>query len=61
MKPLVYLGVFLAITPLSVMLFMPEYLKISMGIQAIGLLILAVVLLKKFFIDKRKSEASCSL
>jgi hypothetical protein len=58
MKALVYLGVFLAITPLSVMLFMPEYLKISMGIQAVGLFILTGVLLKNFFIDKRKSQNS---
>ena len=58
MKALVYLGVFMAITPLSVMLFMPEYLKISMGIQAVGLFILAGVLLKKFLINKRKSQNS---
>jgi hypothetical protein len=58
MKALIYLGVFLAITPLSVMLFIPNYLKFSFGIQAIGLIILSGVLLKKFFIDKRKSQNS---
>jgi hypothetical protein len=58
MKALIYLGVFLAITPLSVMFFIPEYFKISIGIQAIGLFILAGVLLKKFFIDKGKSQNS---
>jgi hypothetical protein len=53
MKALIYLGVFLVITPLSVMLFIPDYLKFSFGIQAIGLIILSGVLLKRFAVNKK--------
>jgi len=53
MKALIYLGVFLAITPLSVMLFIPDYLKFCFGIQAIGLIILSGVLLKRFAVNKK--------
>ena len=56
MKALIYLGVFLAITPLSVIFFIPEYLKFSFGIEAIGLIILSGVLFKKFMINKKNSK-----
>jgi hypothetical protein len=54
MKALIYIGVFLAVTPVSVMIFIPEYLKFSFGIQAIGLIILSGVLLKRFIDNKKK-------
>lgn len=56
MKTLIYLGVFLAITPISVMIFIPEYLKPSFGIQALGLIILSGVMLRKFITNKNESK-----
>jgi hypothetical protein len=35
------------------MLFIPDYLKFSFGIQAIGLIILSGVLLKRFAVNKK--------
>jgi hypothetical protein len=37
-------------------IFIPEYLKFSFGIEAIGLIILSGVLFKKFMINKKNSK-----
>lgn len=54
MKFLVVLGLFLATTPLGVLLMMQEFLKPSFMPGAVGLLILSFALIAKF--DKQYGD-----
>ncbi|MBA4299877.1 MAG: hypothetical protein C0433_07190 [Cyclobacterium sp.] len=54
-KTLLILAVFLAITPLSVMLLLPEYVKISFIPFTIGMLIISGVFFREW-INERKNR-----
>jgi len=55
-KILLILAVFLAFTPLSVMLLLPEYVKISFIPFTIGMLIISGIFLKDWISEKKNDS-----
>ena len=55
-KALLILGFFLGITPLSVMLLLPEYFKISFIFGALGLLIISSVLIEQMIRERKEKK-----